>query len=185
MYLLINLNQILQTKYGNLFFGINIHTTRCFNWISVGNFNEYVYIRRQGTEEWYKFESYKESTDTLSNSYPRRKVYKDTTKAAIYNRIIGRFPGDGTFYTAHKCVIELTPKAPAQPEVWEYKVGREDSMSDIQTFTLYPTTYKPHIYHITDQQGFHWIEYQVWAAAANKLYEKLKKIRKVVILYLY
>jgi hypothetical protein len=27
-------------------FGINIHTTRCFNWISVGNFNEYVYIRR-------------------------------------------------------------------------------------------------------------------------------------------
>lgn len=159
-------------------FGINIHTTRCFNWISVGNFNEYVYIRRQGTEEWYKFESYKESTDTLSDSYPRRKVYKDTTKAAIYNRIIGRFPGDGTFYTAHKCVIELTPEAPTQPEVWEYKVGREDSMSDIQTFTLYPTTYKPRIYHITDQQGFHWIEYQVWAAAANKLYDKIKEDQK-------
>lgn len=160
-------------------FGINIHTTRCFNWISVGNFNEYVYIRRQGTEEWYKFESYKESTDTLSDSYPRRKVYKDTTKAAIYNRIIGRFPGDGTFYTAHKCVIELTSEAPAQPEVWEYKVGREDSMSDIQTFTLYPTTYKPRIYHITDQQGFHWIEYQVWAAAANKLYDKIKEDQRI------
>ena len=159
-------------------FGINIHTTRCFNWISVGNFNEYAYIRRQGTEEWYKFESYKESTDTLSDSYPRRKVYKDTTKAAIYNRIIGRFPGDGTFYTAHKCVIELTSEAPTQPEVWEYKVGREDSMSDIQTFTLYPTTYKPRIYHITDQQGFHWIEYQVWAAAANKLYDKIKEDQK-------
>ena len=159
-------------------FGINIHTTRCFNWISVGNFNEYVYIRRQGTEEWYKFESYKESTDTLSNSYPRRKVYKDTTKTAIYNRIIGRFPGDGTFYTAHKCIIELTSEAPTQPEVWEYKVGREDSMSDIQTFTLYPTTYKPRIYHITDQQGFHWIEYQVWAAAANKLYDKIKEDQK-------
>ena len=156
-------------------FGINIHTTRCFNWISVGNFNEYVYVRRQGTEEWYKFESYKESTDTLSDSYPRRKVYKDTTKTAIYNRIIGRFPGDGTFYTAHKCIIELTSEAPTQPEVWEYKVGREDSMSDIQTFTLYPTTYKPRIYHITDQQGFHWIEYQVWAAAANKIYEKIKQ----------
>lgn len=159
-------------------FGINIHTTRCFNWISVGNFNEYVYVRRQGTEEWYKFESYKESTDTLSDSYPRRKVYKDTTKTAIYNRIIGRFPGDGTFYTAHKCVIELTSEAPTQPEVWEYKVGREDSMSDIQTFTLYPTTYKPRIYHITDQQGFHWIEYQVWAAAANKLYDKIKEDQK-------
>ena len=159
-------------------FGINIHTTRCFNWISVGNFNEYVYIRKQGTEKWYKFESYKESADTLSDSYPRRKVYKDTTKTAIYNRIIGRFPGDGTFYTAHKCVIELAPEAPTQPEVWEYKVGREDSMSDIQTFTLYPTTYKPRIYHITDQQGFHWIEYQVWAAAANKLYEKIKEDQK-------
>nr|DAN06284.1 MAG TPA: hypothetical protein [Bacteriophage sp.] len=34
--------------------------------------------------------------------------------------------------------------------MWEYKVGRDDSMSDIQTFTLLPTTYKPRIYHITD-----------------------------------
>lgn len=159
-------------------FGINIHTTRCFNWISVGSFDEYVYLRKQGTEEWYKFESYKESSDTLSDSYPRRKVYKDTTKTAIYNRIVGRFPGDGTFYTAHKCVIELTSEAPTQPEVWEYKVGRDDSMSDVQTFTLFPTAYKPRIYHITDQQGFHWIEYQVWAAAANKLYEKIKEDQK-------
>lgn len=158
-------------------FGINIHTTRCFNWISVGYHDEYVYLRKQGTEDWIKFESYKESSDTLSESFPRRKVYKDTTKAAIYNRIIGRFPGDGTFYTAHKCVIELT--AVDTPEVWEYKVGRDDSMSDIQTFTLYPTSYKPVIYHITDQQGFHWIEYQVWAAAANKLYEKIKADQKL------
>ena len=40
-------------------FGINIHTTRCFNWISVGYYDEYVYLRKQGTEDWIKFESYK------------------------------------------------------------------------------------------------------------------------------
>nr|DAR42948.1 MAG TPA: GYF domain [Caudoviricetes sp.] len=40
-------------------FGINLHTDRCFNWISVGYFDEYVFIRKQGTTNWQKFESYK------------------------------------------------------------------------------------------------------------------------------
>jgi len=36
----------------------------------------------------------------------------------------------------------------------------EGHISDIQTFTIYPNTYKPVIYQTSDQQGFHWIEYQ-------------------------
>jgi hypothetical protein len=35
------------------------------------------------------------------------------------------------------------------------------------TFTLYPENYPLRIYQTTDQQGFHWIEYQSWGAAAN------------------
>jgi hypothetical protein len=38
--------------------------------------------------------------------------------------------------------------------------------SDIATFTLYPEGTSPKVYHITDQQGFYWIEYQTWAASA-------------------
>ena len=41
-------------------FGINIYTTRCFNWISVGVYDEYIYLRKQGTEEWTKISSYTE-----------------------------------------------------------------------------------------------------------------------------
>jgi len=26
-------------------FGLNLHTTRCFNWISVGYYDEFVYVR--------------------------------------------------------------------------------------------------------------------------------------------
>ena len=43
-------------------FGVNIYTTRCFNWISVGYYNEYVWIRKKGDTTWQRFESYKDNT---------------------------------------------------------------------------------------------------------------------------
>ena len=165
-------------------FGSNLHTTRCFNWISVGYYDEYIWLRKKDTQTWTKFESYIPVTDPTSetDSYPRRKEYSEALNNAAYARITGRFPGDNTFYTAHKCVIKLYENAVSTPETWEYVVGRADNegnpdtehTSEIQTFTLYPTSYKPVIYHITDQQGFHWVEYQVWAAAAIKVLEKIK-----------
>lgn len=162
-------------------FGLNIHTTRCFNWISVGKFDEYIWIRKRGETEWKRFESYKEieTPNELSNEFPRRKEYSVNSNNIIYSRIVKRFPGCNTLYTAHKCVIELTNTAPSSTEVWEYVVGTADvngnqqNVSDIQTFTLHPITHKPVIYQITDQQGFHWVEYQVWAAAANKVLEQI------------
>lgn len=166
-------------------FGSNIHTTRCFNWISVGYYDEYVWIRKKDTDVWTRFESYKPVDEKASqeSDYPIRKEYSKELNNVAYARIVGRFPGDNTFYTSHKCVIQLYDRAVSSPETWEYIVGRPDKdnnpdpehSSDIQTFTLYPESYKPIIYHITDQQGFHWIEYQVWAAAANEVLNKIKK----------
>ena len=156
-------------------FGINIYTTRCFNWISVGVYDEYIYLRKQGTEEWTKISSYTKQ-DEVSITFPKKKSFNNfDIYDNIYKRITGRFPGDNTLYTAHKVVVQVRRDSPTTPEIWEYKVGRDGYMSDIQTFTLYPESYKPVIYQITDQQGFHWIEYQVWAAAASKLYEKIKQ----------
>lgn len=163
-------------------FGVNLHTTRCFNWISVGNYNEYIWLRKKGNSDWVRFESYKDTTESSTSSYPYRKNYSEDLINSTYKRIIGHFPGDGTAYTAHKCVVVLKESAPTIPEQWEYIVGRangsvpdNEHCSEIQYFTLYPESYKPVIYQITDQQGFHWIEYQVWAAAANKIYEKIKQ----------
>lgn len=172
-------------------FGINIHTTRCFNWISCGQFDEYLWVRKKGDTEWARFESYKPGT---SNDKPLGSITKktfgnfnnkttgntnDTIQSVIYDRMTGHFPADGTSYTAHKCIIDVKESASSitSPEVYEYVVGRADinsnplseHVSDIQTFTIYPTTFTPRIFQTTDQQGFHWIEYQCWAAAAEEL----------------
>lgn len=165
-------------------FGIDMHKDRAFNWISVGYHDEYIWIRQKGQKDWTsRFESYKkvENAITAATSYPRRKEYSKDVNNIIYNRIISRFPADGTQYTSHKCVINVVNSAvTGGPQVWEYVVGRPDVngnpgsyVSDVQTFTLYPETYKPVIYQTTDQQGFDWLQYQVWAAAANKLNEKI------------
>lgn len=170
----------------NCSFGTNIYTDRCFNWISAGVYDEYVWLRKKDSKTWtYAFESYRTVEQAASKpleGWPKRKEYSKELNNAAYARIINRFPADNTQYTAHKCVVKLAEAAPDAPETWEYVVGRRASnggpdinhTSDIQTFTLYPESYSPRIYQTTDQQGFHWVEYQVWAAAANKLYEKIK-----------
>ena len=165
-------------------FGVNIYTTRCFNWISVGYYDEYIWIRKKDTSNWTIIESYKQVSEEgiESQIYPRRKEFSQNINNNVYARLTGRFPGDNTFYTAHKCIVKIKESAPTSPETYEYIVGRKDlngnldieHTSSIQTFTLYPESYKPIIYQITDQQGFHWIEYQVWSAAANKVLEKIK-----------
>lgn len=170
----------------NCSFGTNIYTDRCFNWISAGVYDEFVWLRKRGTKDsWtYAFESYRpvESSNSKPLNYPARKEYSKELNNAAYARIINRFPADNTQYTSHKCVVKLAENPPSQPEVWEYIVGRRgknggpdlEHVSEILTFTLYPDSYQPVVYQTSDQQGFHWVEYQVWAAAAKKIYEKIK-----------
>ena len=158
-------------------FGINPYTTRTFNWISCGQFDEYVWLK-QGNN-WIPFESYKkDETGTTADTFPRKKIFSQTCNNIIYARITGMFPGDESIYTSHKCIINITANAPSEKTEYTYIVGRADKTglypdfdhcSDEYTFTLYPSTYVPRIYQTTDQQGFHWIEYQVWAAAAKEI----------------
>lgn len=159
--------------------GNDVYNTRCFNWISCGALDEYVWIRKQGTTAWKKFQSYTKISSDISEDtsvLPRRKEYSTLVNNTVYARMINRFPGNDVLFTAHKCVIRLQ-EATTDPEVYEYVVGRPDKdgkpdvnhTNEIYTFTLYPRTYEGRVYQITDQQGFHWIEYQVWAAAAVQL----------------
>lgn len=105
----------------------------------------------------------------MSTTYPRRKEFKADVNNTIYSRINKIFPGCNIRYTAHKCIIDMV-KNPVNGKItYTYIVGRANSdgtpdldhCSDEYTFTLYPTSYTPRVYQITDQQGFHWIEYQV------------------------
>ena len=169
-------------------FGIDVYGTRCFNWISCGAFDEYLWVRKQGTSNWKRFESYKKIDNKIDevdlglngNEYIsiRRKEFDVSVNNAVYARITSRFPGNNVLFTSHKVIIDLL-EASNEPDVYEYVVGRADKdgnpdpnhTNEIYTFTLYPNTYEGRTYQITDQQGFHWIEYQVWAATAEKLNE--------------
>lgn len=167
-------------------FGINMYTTRCFNWISAGMYDEYVFIKNSENDSvtWTKFASYTDITEkkTQSETYPNRQEFSVLANNTIYSKIVGRFPADNTQFTAHKCILNLVANAVETPTTYTYVVGRADKLgnpdfahcSEEYTFTLYPNTYTPKIYQVSDQQGFHWIEYQVWNAAANKLEEHIE-----------
>lgn len=164
-------------------FGINSSTTRCFNWISAGSFDEYVFLKNSdGT--WTSFESYKTRTGeaTQSKSFPSRKEFSERTNNTAYARISGIFPGCNARYTSHKCILDVVGSAVSEKTTYTYIVGRKtkagtpdfNHCSQEQTFTLYPTSYVPRIYQTSDQQGFHWVEYQVWSAAAIALNNKIE-----------
>lgn len=162
------------------FFGINPYTTRAFNWLSGGLFDEFIWVKKQedSNDKWTRFESYKPGQDSNKQTINNitRKVFAKILKTAAYDRITNIFPGNKIKYTSHKVILEFDATN-ENPIVYEYRVGRQDingnpdeeHTSGIQTFTLYPDNWTPKIFHITDQQGFHWIEYQAWAAAARKL----------------
>ena len=161
-------------------FGIDVYNTRCFNWISCGLFDEFIWMRKKGTSDrWTKFESYKKITSRTaekSTSAIYRKEFNVVLNNAAYARITNRFPGNNVLFTSHKCIVRFKDYVD-EPTTYEYVVGRADKdgnpdvnhTSELYTFTLYPTDYEGRLYQITDQQGFHWVEYQVWAAAANSI----------------
>lgn len=156
-------------------FGINPYSTRCFNWISAGDYDEYVWIYQKGASSALcKVESYKKIDREITPS-GFRKEFPVEINNTIYARITSIFPADNTLFTAHKCIVDLGEQS--SPTTFLYRVGRSkpdgtpdlDHCSELQEFTLYPITYKPRIYQVTDQQGFHWVEYQVWNAVANHI----------------
>ena len=159
-------------------FGIDVYKTRCFNWISCGAFDEYLWVRKKGETNWKSFASYtKVSTkNTQKIGDIVRKEFDVNVNNSVYARITNRFPGNDVLFTSHKVIIEFSQYV-TEPTVYEYVVGRADKdgkpdinhTNEVYTFTLYPTSYEGRTYQITDQQGFHWIEYQVWAATAELL----------------
>jgi len=90
-------------------FGIDPTTTRCFNWISPGSKDEFVFWRKKGTNVWNVKESYKpnDGQDPDLREVTQEFENGDTYKMHIpvYDRIQWETSG-GTFVTTHKCIIK-------------------------------------------------------------------------------
>ena len=141
-------------------FGYNAHTTRCFNWISVDYYNEFIqiipengtYTETLGVD---MFESFKagDGRDTINNR-----------GNAIYNRI-REVSTDGTPFTVHKFIKDFPEPEIGTTKVYKYKVGRPGAWSEEYEFTMRNRddvrALGFNFLQVSDEQGFTEEEYEV------------------------
>lgn len=153
-------------------FGHDAHTTRCFNWISVGYYDEYIWIRKDGEEyvEGGKYESFKKedfNSEGISMNANRPDGHKNWTNK-IYNRIRS-ITTDGTPFTVHKFIKDF--EEPADTQKYYYKCGREGAWTEERSFTLRNRDAVIasgfNFLQVTDQQGFNAEEYKTWEISAE------------------
>ena len=75
-------------------FGIDVYKTRCFNWISCGAFDEYLWVRKQGDTEIgnHLLHIQKQCQIRTRTVNIVRKEFIPSVNNAVYARITSRFP---------------------------------------------------------------------------------------------
>lgn len=145
-------------------FTSNKDATRCFNWISVDNYDEYIKIRKIGESEWKIYYSITENDATNPDSIiineenqqvpaPFIKFYKRFTWPAGY---------DNVWVTTHKVIIRGL-----ETGTYEYQICRKDDnayVSDVKTFKVKSDRDVTGFSFVqtSDQQGFNYAEYLAW-----------------------
>ena len=143
-------------------FGFNAHTTRCFNWLSKGYYDEFIKIWADGTSEATAdiYESFKEGDNRSGNGR--------NWDSPIYNRI-RNVATSGEDYTVHKFIHDFPE--PEDTQVYNYRVGRDGFWSDIHKFTMRNRDLVIQrgfqFVQTTDQQGFHDEEYETWGVTSE------------------
>lgn len=149
----------------------DISATRCFNWVSVGYFDEYLWHRpKSHTEEPY--------------SWTRVESFKNETGVRKYYNRIRMEATDGTPFTTHKAIATFLSGE------HEYCVGRagadgqpSEFASDIYTFNVRDIKDIEDDFtfvQVSDQQGFNWDEYNVWRIAADYIKEHVPECQFTV-----
>ena len=138
-----------------------IKASRCFNWVSVGYYDEYLEYRKVGSSTWNKVYSITENNYTNSASINKFIDH--------YKRLRWKTPS-GTWVTTHKVILSNV----LVDGTYEYRIGRDGNTqysSEIKTFTVNKnsdvTTFS--YIQVTDQQGFNWAEYQAWKKTAQTI----------------
>lgn len=150
----------------NITFGIQATdsgsgATRCFNWVSVGYYDEFLEYKAHDDTTWTKVHSiheggsYDEAISTFIDYYKRLRW--ETT--------------NGTAVTSHKVVLKNLPAG-----TYDYRVGREGDSSYISEELQFVVKSSSSVtsfefIQTSDQQGFNWLEYQAWKKAALKISE--------------
>ena len=145
--------------------------SRCFNWVSVGYYDEYLWYRAYRSNgsftNWTKVESFKNETGV-------RKYY---------NRIRA-ITTDGTPFTTHKVILthlgaQQDTHTGDKNVYYEYYVGRDDTYkSDVRRFIVMSETLANdslNFVQTSDQQGFNWDEYNVWRISADQIREDFNR----------
>lgn len=142
-----------------------IGATRCFNWMSKGVYNEYVWVKKG---------------DTNFSKADRNESFKDDNGGLkYYNRIIAE-NSNGTVFTTHKYIKRDLAKG-----TYYYVAGKSnpdgtpnmDKCTDLRSFIVKSDKDLANGFKFvqtSDQQGFNWNEYQVWAAASNAIMKENK-----------
>lgn len=131
--------------------------SRCFNWVSVGNYEEFLEYRKKGSPSWIRVYSYDAGDASLPSDIKKFIVF--------YGRLRWCTPY-GEWVTSHKRIIRgLTAGT------YEYRIGRDDNnayWSDILEFTVHSDSEVVNFSFVqtSDQQGFNWAEYTAWKKAA-------------------
>lgn len=149
-----------QATYG----GSGKTATRCFNWVSVGYYNEYVEYRLVGSSNWIKRHSITDNSIASGGEYETDDNVKKFIKQ--YSRIRW-ISTNGTAVTTHKLILRGLTAGD-----YEYRVGREGDasyVSDILRFSVKSDSDVTSLsfVQVTDQQGFNWMEYEAWKKSAS------------------
>ena len=160
--------------------------TRCFNWISVGYYNEYIKLTYPNGEVKY-FESFKNDkqdiyTGQKDNTFVvENNHYNDSNSRFSYKNIYDRyrtFTTSGVPFTVHKIIIDNLTEG-----VYKYQVGKEEGWSEEYTFeVLSDATIEEKFnkgesitfIHHSDQQGFNKDEYKAWEYVVEYIMENKK-----------
>lgn len=151
-----------------------VGATRCFNWLSVGYYNEYIKLTYPNGDIKY-FESFKNEkqdiyTGQLENNFViEDNHYNDYNSRFSYKNIYDRyrtFTTSGVPFTVHKLIIDNLTEG-----VYKYQVGKEEGWSEEYTFEVlsdntinekFKNGEKITFIHHSDQQGFNKDEYKAW-----------------------
>lgn len=138
---------------------------RCFNWISVGCFDEFIEYKKVSDSSWTRKHSI-----SKTGSFPYTSEYSgDATVEAFanqYDRITWVSVG-GDIVTTHKAIIRGLSSG-----TYEFRIGRDSDKSylsePIQFVVKTDSEVKSgfNVVHHTDQQSFCYEEYLAWSKAA-------------------
>ena len=169
-----NVINITLGKQGTATTNTSADAVRCFNWVSVGYFDEYIEYKKTSDSTWTKKYSI-----SLTGNHNYTTEYNGDTTVSTFIKQYNKYRWitvSGDNVTTHKAIIRNLSKG-----TYEFRIGRDgDSnyVSDTITFVVKSdtdvNTTPFNVFHISDQQGFSYEEYTCWRKTAYAMSEKHK-----------